>query len=99
MVLLRCRRSIPHPRCFAKRDGKLLKTNEASAKKRSKRKQEAPTHGNGGTYRMGAQIAEMKLAKFSEWRHETKMLGGKADRCENKGVEKKGIQKWMKTKE
>jgi len=96
LVLLRCRRSIPHPRCFAKRDGKLLKTNEVSAKKRSKRKQEAPTFGNGGTYRRGA---EMQLAKFSEWRHETKILGGNADRCENKGVEKKGIQKWMKTKE
>jgi hypothetical protein len=26
-------------------------------------------------------------------------LGGNADRCEKKGVEKKGVQKWMKTKE
>src|SRR6266403_737345 len=33
----------PHPPHFAKRGGKLLKTNEASAKKRGKREQEAPT--------------------------------------------------------
>jgi hypothetical protein len=27
------------------------------------------------------------------------ILGGNADDCENKGVEKKGIQKMLKTKE
>jgi hypothetical protein len=34
-------RGVPHPRCFAKRVGKLLKTNDGSCKKRGKRVQEA----------------------------------------------------------
>jgi hypothetical protein len=95
-VLLGFRRSIPHPPCFAKRVRKPLKTNEGGAKKRGKREQESANHlwqrtsGNDLTQR--ALTSEIQRAR-------RKRLGGNADRCENKGVEEKGIQKWMKTKE
>jgi hypothetical protein len=40
---------IPHPRHFAKRGGKLLKTNDANAKKRGKREKEAANHSQQRT--------------------------------------------------
>jgi len=36
-----CRRGTPHPRCFAKRVRKLLKTNEANVEKSAKREKES----------------------------------------------------------
>jgi len=40
--------SHPHPRCFAKRVRKLLKTNEASDKKRAKREKSPQEYENTG---------------------------------------------------
>src|SRR5258707_14715083 len=103
-MLLGCRRgSIPHPRHFAKRVRKLLKTNDGGAKKRGKREQEAASHlwqrtsGNDLTQR--ALRSEARQPDGQTQRDRRKKPGGNADRCENKGVEQKGVQKWMKTKE
>ena len=96
MVLLRCRRSIPHPQCFAKRVRKPLKTNEGGAKKRGKREQESASHLWQRT--SGNDLAQ-RTPRSDVRRDRSKKLGGNADRCENKGVEQKGVQKWMKTKD
>src|SRR5882762_9308574 len=103
-MLLRCRRSIPHPPSFAKRVRKPLKTNEGGAKKRGKRKQESAnrlqqrTSGNDLTQRALRSDGQRALRSDGQ-RARRKKLGGNADRSEKKGVEKKGVQKWMKTKE
>jgi hypothetical protein len=102
-VLLGFRRSIPHPPCFAKRVRKPLKTNEGGAKKRGKREQEAANHlwqrtsGNDLTQR--ALRAEAHQPDGQAQSTQREKIGGNADRCEKKGVEQKGVQKWMKTKE
>jgi hypothetical protein len=95
-VLLGFRRSIPHPRCFAKRVRKPLKTNEGGAKKRGKREQEA---ANQLQQRTSGNDLTQRALRSDIQRAPRKKLGGNADRSENKGVEEKGIQKWMKTKE
>ena len=95
-MLLGFRRSIPHPRCFAKRVRKPLKTNEGGAKKRGKREQESANHLQ---QRASGNDLLQRALRSDIQKDRRKKIGGNADRCENKGVEKKGIQKWMKTKE
>jgi hypothetical protein len=96
LVLLGFRRSIPHPPCFAKRGGKPLKTNEGGAKKRGKREQESANYLWQRT--SGNDLTQRALRSEAQSTQREK-LGGNADKCENKGVEQKGVQKWMKTKD
>jgi hypothetical protein len=96
-VLLGFRRSIPHPRCFAKRVRKPLKTNEGGAKKRGKREQEAASHSrqrtSGNDLVQSALSSEARQPDGQAQSTQREKLGGNADRCENKGVEKRGVQK------
>jgi hypothetical protein len=72
-----------------------LKTKEASAKKRAKRRQ------RGGKLLTAKELREstaQRAVRSGIWTLRKK-LWGNADRCENKGVAKKGIQMMLKTKE
>ena len=84
---------IPHPRCFAKRGCKLLKTKDGRAKTRTKRRQVAEDK------RIERKRVTQRALRWEAQRTQRKITGGNADRCENKGVAKKGIQNMMKIKE
>ena len=73
-----------------------MKTKDGSLKKRGKREQEAANHLQQRT--SGNDLTRRTLRSDIQ-RARREKLGGNADRCEKKGVEKKGVQKWMKTKD
>src|SRR5882724_9467718 len=84
------------PPVFCKKSPQAAENKRGRAKKRGKREQESASHLQ---QRTSGNDLTRRTPRSDIQRARREKLGGNADRCENKGVEQKGVQKMLKTKE